>query len=112
MNSDLLNFHDHSNEHEGLFSVEDTCASKEGEISSEDVRYRALWGAVILQALVDITSNYKRTEYLVEKVKAFNWIKDMHADFVTVCHLAGYSPVYVRKKMKALTSAKASKVCE
>ena len=110
MNSDLLDFHDHSDERQGLFSTEDICTSKEGEISSEDVRYRALWGAVILQALLDITSNYKRTEYLVEKVKAFNWIKDMHADFITVCHLAGYSPVYVRRKMQALMSAKGSKV--
>lgn len=66
-------------------------------------------GRVILQAMIDITSNYKRTENNIEKSKAYNWVSDMHSDFITVCHLAGYHPMYVKRKMHMLLSSSMQK---
>ncbi|MGN7661528.1 MAG: hypothetical protein ACTJLK_02780 [Anaplasma sp.] len=58
--------------------------------------------------MIDVTSNYKRTENVLEKMKAFNWINDSHSDFIAVCHLAGYDPIYVRNKMKEVISKKSA----
>ncbi|QJC27336.1 hypothetical protein ANPL_01125 [Anaplasma platys] len=103
MNSDLLNFYNYCGVYEG-FSTDRSYNLEDGETLSENTRYKSLWGAVILQAFIDITSNYKRTENNLEKTKAYNWINDMHSDFITVCHLAGYNPVYVRNKMRGMLS--------
>ncbi|MDB1135203.1 hypothetical protein [Candidatus Anaplasma sp. TIGMIC] len=103
MNSDLLGFYNYHGVYEG-FSTDRSYSLEDGETISENTRYSALWGAVILQAMIDITSNYKRTENNLEKTKAYNWISDMHSDFITVCHFAGYNPIYVRNKMRSMLS--------
>lgn len=63
-------------------------------------RNQALWRAVILQAILDATSTAKRSENVVEKQKALNWIFDRNTDFDTICFLAGYSTGYVQRKAK------------
>ncbi|MCU7611901.1 hypothetical protein [Anaplasma capra] len=103
MNSDLLNFYSYYGTYDNLATDQPNNAEN-GETVDEQKRYNALWGAVILQAFIDITSNYKRTENNLEKVKAFNWINDLHYDFITVCHFAGYNPIYVRNKMRDIVS--------
>lgn len=60
----------------------------------------SLWRAVILQAIIDSTSNYKRKEYQLEKKKAQSWLTNMNEDFKTVCLMAGYEPYYVQTKAR------------
>ncbi len=67
---------------------------------------QALWRAVILQALIDATSNYKRREYQLEKEKARSWLLCMSDSFVDVCSMAGYEPHYVQKKAKFILESK------
>ncbi|MFV9838823.1 MAG: hypothetical protein AB8U44_02240 [Aaplasma endosymbiont of Hyalomma asiaticum] len=101
MNSDLLNFYNYCGIYEG-FSTDRSYNLEDSETLSENTRYSALWGAVILQAMIDVTSNYKRTENNIEKTKAYNWISDLHSDFITVCHFSGHNPIYVRNKMLSM----------
>ena len=103
MNSDLLNFYNYCGVYDGL-ATDPLHNVEDEETVGEQKRYSSLWGAVILQAMIDITSNYKRTENNIEKVKAFNWINDLHSDFITVCHFSGYNPAYVRDKMRDIVS--------
>lgn len=70
-------------------------------------RNQALWRAVILQAILDATSSAKRSENIVEKQKATNWIFDKNTDFDAVCFLAGYSTSYVRRKAKKFITSSA-----
>ncbi|UQD54080.1 hypothetical protein [Anaplasma phagocytophilum] len=108
MNYDLLGLYHYSGKYDG-FSTDRSSNAECGETHSEQTRYSSLWGAVILQAMIDITSNYKRTENNIEKSKAYNWVSDMHNDFTTVCHLAGYHPMYVKRKMHRLLSSSMQK---
>ena len=64
--------------------------------------YTSLWGAVILQALVDATTDYKRTEYRIEKKKSTEWLLEATSDFISVCQMASMSPKYVRDKAKEI----------
>ena len=59
---------------------------------------RALWRAVITQALQDALGNSKKREAKYEKFKAKAWLLSMSRDFITVCHHADYDPQYVRRK--------------
>ncbi|KJV69076.1 hypothetical protein [Candidatus Neoehrlichia procyonis] len=96
MDTDVLN----SYEYYDMYDIHCSNNLESNELLEEQKRYSSLWGAVILQAMIDLNSNYKRTENKLEKIKAFNWINDLHDDFITVCYFAGYSPVYVRKKAR------------
>ncbi|ACZ49044.1 hypothetical protein ACIS_00416 [Anaplasma centrale str. Israel] len=104
MDSNLLNFYNYCGVYDNLATDPLQSVGGEEETVGEQKRYSSLWGAVILQAMIDITSNYKRTENNIEKMKAFNWINDLHSDFITVCHFAGYNPAYVRNKMRDIVS--------
>ena len=60
---------------------------------------RALWRAVILQAIIDILNNSSRTENKIAKIEAKQWIFQNNEDFQEICYLAGYSTKYVRTKI-------------
>ncbi|UAT43437.1 hypothetical protein GUI12_01395 [Anaplasmataceae bacterium AB001_6] len=66
--------------------------------NTETAKNRSLWRGVILQAILDASSMAKRTENVVEKKRATEWLTNMNPDFIEVCHMAGYPPEYVRKK--------------
>ena len=57
---------------------------------------RALWRAVITQALMDASSNSKKMELKYEKSQALCWLSAFSEDFRCVCDHAGFDPVYVR----------------
>ena len=66
-------------------------------------KYRSLWRAVILQALLDIKSNSNNDMTNVNKAKAILWINLNKKDFLDVCHRAELSPEKVYKiKLKIL----------
>lgn len=60
----------------------------------------SLWKAVILQAVIDATSNYKRKEYQLEKDKAKSWLLNLNESFISVCLMAGCDPRYVQARAK------------
>jgi len=55
-------------------------------------RYRSLWRAVVLQALLDIKSIGHNDMVNVNKAKAILWINLNKKDFLDVCHRAEISP--------------------
>ena len=61
---------------------------------------KSLWKAVILQAVIDATSNYKRKEYQLEKEKARLWLSNLSNDFINVCFMAGCDPRYVQARAR------------
>jgi hypothetical protein len=60
---------------------------------------RALWRAVILQAIIDIINESSRTESKVAKIEAKKWVFIDNEDFDNVCLMAGYKKDYIRKKI-------------
>lgn len=62
--------------------------------------YRALWRAVITQALQDAGNNFKNPEFKSIKAKAIAWLHSDSDDFMEVCLMAGYDPKYVKKRAK------------
>jgi hypothetical protein len=62
--------------------------------------YRALWRAVITQALMDAGSNSNKIEFKKEKARAISWLNGDSEDFIEVCEMAGLEPCYVKKKAK------------
>jgi hypothetical protein len=60
----------------------------------------AVWVAVITQAMMDAMSNARSSEALYHKHEATAWLTGNSKDFITVCHLAGMDPGYVRRKAK------------
>ncbi len=66
----------------------------------------SLWKAVILQAIIDATTNYKRKEYQLEKQKAISWLLKWNDDFITVCSMANCDPRYVRARAQAVLDKK------
>lgn len=66
---------------------------------------RALWIAVITQAMMDALSKSRNPELVYHKRDAIYWLFENNRDFVTVCLHAGFDPDYVRQKAKrAITS--------
>ena len=59
---------------------------------------RALWRAVIVQALMDAGSDSKKKEMQYEKRQAIAWLTGYSRDFCDVCYRAGLEPNYVREK--------------
>ncbi len=57
---------------------------------------RALWRAVILQALEDAASNTQKPAGKYHKIEALNWLEGRGEDFAMVCDLAGLLPKDVR----------------
>jgi hypothetical protein len=62
--------------------------------------YRALWRAVITQALMDAGSNSNKLEFRKEKARAIAWLNGDSDDFIEVCEMAGLEPSYVKKRAK------------
>lgn len=61
---------------------------------------RALWRAVVLQALEDAASNSKKPTDQYHKLEALHWLEGRSGDFVTVCDLAGFMHKDVRAAAK------------
>ena len=61
---------------------------------------KALWVAVITQAMMDALSKSKSPETQYHKDEAIRWLTDNGKDFHHVCMLAGFDPSYIRKKAK------------
>ncbi len=66
---------------------------------------RALWVAVITQAVMDALSRAPSSEALYHKHEAIRWLMDGSRDFITVCQHAGYEPDYIRKCAKRALSS-------
>jgi len=58
---------------------------------------RAIWRAVIVQVLQDLGSNSRKPEAKRAKKQAEAWLYS--EDFETVCDLAGFCPLYIRKEL-------------
>ena len=54
---------------------------------------KALWNAVIIQALFDAIGSNK-----VLQRSAYHWLTSLSEDFKEVWYLAGHEPTYVRRK--------------
>ena len=67
---------------------------------------RGVWRAVILQSILDIVGNSKRTEDKVEKAFAMQWALEDNEDFYMVCSLAEYRPGYVRDQIVSILKEK------
>jgi len=68
---------------------------------------RAMWIAVITQALMDALSKSKTPEALYFKEEAQHWLTGNSANFIMVCEMAGMHPDDIRRRAKkALASPK------
>lgn len=61
---------------------------------------QAVWRAVIVQALMDASSNSKKQENLQSKQEALVWLRGNSKDFLEVCQNAGFEPEFVRDMAK------------
>ncbi len=61
---------------------------------------RALWRAVITQALMDAGSESKKPEMKFERAQAISWLSGLSPDFSATCLMAGFDPLYIRQKAK------------
>lgn len=59
---------------------------------------KALWKAVITQSMMDALSRSSKPEEQFHKHEAIRWLTTNQKDFITVCHLAGEDPEYIRKQ--------------
>jgi hypothetical protein len=57
---------------------------------------QSIWRAVLVQALMDASSNSKKKENMQWKEEALIWLRGKSQDFLTVCHYAGFEPDFVR----------------
>lgn len=84
------------------FSVSKSNIHEAGTTTYDPIKAeRALWSAVITQALMDAGSASKKPEAQHEKAKAIRWLLGNSEDFITVCQNADLDPHYVREKAKA-----------
>lgn len=78
-------------------------SSPEAMRDAHEPRERAIWKAVITQALMDASSRSAKAEAQQEKQRARQWLLHDRKDFPIVCHYAGLDPHYVREQaMQAL----------
>lgn len=61
---------------------------------------RALWVAVITQAMMDALSRSNNAEARYQREESIRWLTSNSKDFVTVCLYAGFDPDYIRKRVK------------
>ena len=66
-----------------------------GHAATDDPE-RALWTAVITQAIHDARGKVASAEGLRERDRARSWFLTAGADFQQVCALAGFDPEWVR----------------
>lgn len=85
--------------------VRSTTTGKSGSVTEDsgsdpDIAIRgerALWRAVIAQALMDAACGSKKPELMQHKQEALVWLRGTSRDFATVAHHAGFEPEYLRK---------------
>lgn len=85
--------------------VRSTIAGKSGSATEDsgsdpDITVRgerALWRAVIAQALMDAACGSKKPELVQCKQEALVWLRGTSRDFATVAHHAGFEPEYLRR---------------
>jgi hypothetical protein len=65
---------------------------------------KALWQAVITQALMDARCESKKSEARQQKQQAIRWLLKRSEDFFWVCNLANLDPHYVLKKNREALS--------
>lgn len=58
-------------------------------------KYRTLWRAVILQALVDLKSNSNKKSNNINRTQAMIWINPNKKEFKTVCERAELDPNFI-----------------
>jgi len=68
----------------------------DGEVFGE----KALWRAVITQALMDAGSLSSKREMKYHKAQAISWLSGTSPDFKQVCEMADMDYEYVREKAK------------
>ena len=71
-----------------------------GEPYNSVATEQAAWRAVIVQALMDASSNSKKKENIQWKEEALVWLRGNTKDFIIVCHYAGFEPEFVREMAK------------
>ncbi len=59
-----------------------------------------IWRSVIVQALMDASSNSRKKENLQWKEEALIWLRGTSRDFLIVCQYAGFEPEFVRDMAK------------
>ncbi len=65
---------------------------------------RALWQAVLTQALMDARCESKKSEFRQHKHQAIRWLLGRSEDFFWVCNLADLDPHYVLQKNREALS--------
>ena len=63
-------------------------------------RYRSLWRAVIMQAIVDSSSNSVHSRNVRYKSIASEWLEEGGTAFDEVCELADLDPGYVQARIR------------
>jgi hypothetical protein len=61
---------------------------------------RAVWRAVIVQALMDASCQSKKKESQQAREESLVWLRGRSVDFATVCYYAGFEPEYVRRMIR------------
>ncbi|MDZ5762012.1 hypothetical protein Cyrtocomes_00378 [Candidatus Cyrtobacter comes] len=61
---------------------------------------RAMWRAVITQALIDASSNSRKKSLRIHRAKSRKWLLDCDEDFLTVCFLADLDPLQTQEKIR------------
>lgn len=69
-------------------------------ITEKNLPEKALWKAVIMQAVLDIMNTSKRTEHIVAKRDAISWFNLKNKSFLRVCDNADLKPAWVLKKVR------------
>ena len=70
---------------------------------------RKLWRAVLSMAFIDALCQHEGRVSAILKTKAHRWFIDGGKDFDDVCHLAGFTGAYVRRKYEELLKSRAIK---
>ena len=69
---------------------------------------RAIWRAVILQALMDASCMSGKKESQQAQQESLVWLRGNSADFATVCYYAGFEPEYVRRMVRGCLERRCS----
>lgn len=70
----------------------------------------ALRKAVVLQAVLDATSNTKSLKAGKYKSEALEWLFGNSKDFLEICYQAGYKPEFIRCITRAMLKIKQSTI--
>lgn len=88
--------------------VDDSINNSEKDVEAS--RYRALWRAVIMQAILDSVNNSSRTEEKLAKSQSYSWLTNISEDLIIVCSMAEYTASYIKKKSLEIISKHNKKV--